>query len=130
MKKFVSFLAIALLAITFVSCSKNTPEGVVEQYISNLQAGKYEDAIDLFYFKKGLSEKEKEGYANLLRDKMSKDIDKKKGITGVEITNVEMGDDEKSAKVMYVVKYGDGSAKNEEANVLNIDGKWLIDSSK
>lgn len=130
MKKVLSILSLALVVLTFVSCSKNSPEGVIQQYVADIQAGQYEDAIDLFYFKKPLTDSQKQQYATMLRDKLGKELDKKGGISGVEITNVEMAEDGNSANVDYTLKYVDGSAKSEKAKVLKVDGTWKMDAGK
>ena len=130
MKKVLSILSLALVALAFVSCSKNTPEAVVEQYVSALQAGQYEEAIDLFYFKKDLSDDQKQQYVSMMREKWGKELDKKGGITGFEITNVATTSDGNSAVVSYVMKYGDGTTKSETAKLLKIDDKWKMDAGK
>lgn len=130
MKKILSFLCLAFVALAFVSCSKNTPEAVVKEYIVDIQKGQYEDALDLFYFKTAPSADEKEQYVALFRDKVSKDIDQKDGIAGYEITSTEMGEDGLSAKVTYILKYGDGSTDEKTGGLVNVDGKWMLDSGK
>lgn len=42
MKQILSFLSLVLVALTFVSCNSNSPEAVVQEYVGDLQAGKYE----------------------------------------------------------------------------------------
>ncbi|MBO4214743.1 MAG: DUF4878 domain-containing protein [Bacteroidaceae bacterium] len=130
MKKVLSILSLALVALAFVSCSKDTPEAVVEQYVAALQAGQYEEALDLFHFKKDLTDQEKQQYVSLMREKWSKELDQKGGIEGCEITNVETASDGNSAVVNYVVKYSDGSTKSSDARLLKIDGKWKMDAGK
>jgi hypothetical protein len=130
MKKILSVLSLALVALAFVSCSKNSPEGVIEEYVSCVKSGQYEDVIDLCYFKKDLTDEEKGQYAAFLRDKMGPELEKKGGISGVEVTNVEMADDGESAKVAYTIKYGDGSEKSSTDEVVNVDGKWKLHTGK
>ena len=130
MKKVLSILSLALVVLTFVSCSKNSPEGVIQQYVADIQAGQYEDAIDLFYFKKSLTDSQKQQYATMLRDKLGKELDKKGGISGVEIKNVEMAEDGESANVSYTIKYGDGSAKASTDKVVKVDGDWKLETNK
>lgn len=130
MKKILSVLSLALVALAFVSCSKNSPEGVVEEYYSRIQKGQYEEAIDLLYFKNDLSDKDKERIATMIREKGGKENDKKGGISSVVIDNVDLAEDGNSAVVNYTIKYGDGSAKSEKNKVVNVDGKWLLDSGK
>ena len=102
----------------------------MEKYVACIQAGQYEEAIDLFYFKKNLTDGDKQQYASLMRDKMAKDIDKKGGLKGAEITNVQLSEDGNSAQVDYTLKYGDGSAKSEKGKVVKVDGVWKLDSGK
>lgn len=130
MKKVLSIMSLVLVALAFVSCSKNSPEGVVEQYVAAIQKGQYEDAVELFHFKKEVSDTEKQQYAAFLRDKLGKELDKKGGISGVEITNVEMAEDGESANVSYTIKYGDGSAKASTDKVVKVDGDWKLETNK
>ena len=130
MKKVLSFLSLVLVTLAFVSCSQNSPEGVITKYVADIQAGQYEDAIDLFYFKKNLSDKDKQQYASLFRDKVAKDLDKKGGIKSVEITGTDMAEDGLSANVHYVLKYGDGTSKSETSKVLKVDDQWKIVAGK
>lgn len=130
MKKILSIMSFALVALAFVSCNNNSPEAVVQEYVADLQAGKYEEALDLFYFKKELTDKDKQQYVSLMTEKWGKEIDKKGGISGVEITNVEVAEDGNTATVNYTMKYGDGSTKDENTKLLKVDGKWKMESGK
>lgn len=130
MKKILSFLSLVLVALTFVSCNSNSPEAVVQEYVADLQTGKYEEAIDLFYFKKNLTDADKQQYVSMMKDKWGKEIEKKGGIVGVEITNVSVTEDGNSANVKYTLKYGDGTSKNQDSKLVKVDDKWKIDSGK
>lgn len=130
MKKILSVLSLAFITLTFVSCNQNTPEGVVTKYVACIQNGQYEEAIDLFYFKKNLTDSDKQQYANLMRDKVGKEIDKRGGLKGAEVTNVQMSEDGNSAKVDYTMKYGDGSAESKKADVVKVDDVWKLDTGK
>ncbi len=130
MKKILSFLSLVLVALTFVSCNSNSPEAVVQEYVADLQTGKYEEAIDLFYFKKNLTDADKQQYVSMMKDKWGKEIEKKGGITGVEITNVSVAEDGNSANVKYILKYGDGTSKDQDSKLLKVDDKWKMESGK
>ena len=130
MKKILSIMTLALVALTFVSCNSNSPEAVVQEYVADLQTGKYEEAIDLFYFKKNLTDADKQQYVSMMKDKWGKEIEKKGGITGVEITNVSVAEDGNSANVKYILKYGDGTSKDQDSKLVKVDDKWKIDSGK
>ena len=130
MKKILSFLSLVLVALTFVSCNSNSPEAVVQEYVADLQTGKYEEAIDLFYFKRNLTDADKQQYVSMMKDKWGKEIEKKGGITGVEITNVSVAEDGNSANVKYILKYGDGTSKDQDSKLVKVDDKWKIDAGK
>lgn len=130
MKKAFSFLSLVLVALAFASCAKNTPEGVVEEYVSCIQKEDYVGATDLFLFKEEPTDSQREEFASLLKDKVGKEIERKKGLDGVEIKNVEMAEDGESAKVSYTMKYGDGSTKDTTSKLVKKDGKWKIDIGK
>lgn len=130
MKQILSFLSLVLVALTFVSCNSNSPEAVVQEYVADLQTGKYEEAIDLFYFKKNLTDADKQQYVSMMKDKWGKEIEKKGGITGVEITNVSVAEDGNSANVKYILKYGDGTSKDQDSKLLKVDDKWKMESGK
>ena len=130
MKKILSVLSLALVALAFVSCNSNSPEAVVQEYVADLQTGKYEEAIDLFYFKKNLTDADKQQYVSMMKDKWGKEIEKNGGITGVEITNVSVAEDGNSANVKYILKYGDGTSKDQDSKLLKVDDKWKMESGK
>lgn len=130
MKKILSVLSLALVALAFVSCNSNSPEAVVQEYVADLQAGKYEEAIDLFYFKKELTDSDKQQYVSMMKEKWGKEMEKKGGITGVDITDVAVAEDGNTATVKYVLKYGDGSTKDQDSKLLKVDGKWKMESGK
>ena len=130
MKKILSFLSLVLVALAFVSCNSNSPEAVVQEYVADLQTGKYEEAIDLFYFKKNLTDADKQQYVSMMKDKWGKEMEKKGGITGVEITDVSVAEDGNSANVKYILKYGDGTSKDQDSKLLKVDDKWKMESGK
>lgn len=130
MKKIFCVLSLMLVTLAFVSCSKNSPEGVIENYVSCVKSDKYEDLLDICYFKKDLTDEEKAQYAAFLRDKMGPELKKKGGISDLEITKVDMAEDGESAKVSYSLTYGDGSIKATTDKVVCIDGRWKLNTRK
>ena len=130
MKQILSFLSLALVALAFVSCNSNSPEAVVQEYVADLQAGKYEEAIALFYFKKNLTDADKQQYVSMMKDKWGKEIEKKGGITGVDITDVAVAEDGNTATVNYTLRYGDGTTKDQHTGLVKVDDKWKMDAGK
>ena len=41
-----------------------------------------------------------------------------------------MAEDGKTANVSYTLKYGDGSTKEDNEDLIQVDGKWMINSGK
>lgn len=129
MKKILSILSVALVAIIFAACSNNSPAGVVEEYVSCLQNGKYDKAVELFHFKEALTD-DKKAFMISLIGKSAEQYKEKGGIASVKIDNVEVTEDGEAATVFYTTTYGNGSTKEDKDKVIKVDGKWLLDSGK
>ena len=129
MKKILSILSIALVAIIFAACSNNSPAGVVEEYYSCLQNGKYEKAIDCFHFKSDLEADQKKYLADIL-ERTAERYNEKGGIASVKVTDVKMTESGEAATVSYTTTYGDGSTEDDNGKVIKVDGKWLLESGK
>ena len=48
----------------------------------------------------------------------------------MEITNVSVAEDGNSANVKYILKYGDGTSKDQDSKLLKVDDKWKMESGK
>lgn len=130
MKKIISMLCTLAVVLAFSSCSNNSPEGVVKNYYSYVQKGKYEKVIDLIHFKKEISSEEKQQYTALLGDKLSKELEKKDGISSYEVIDTEISEDGETATVHGIVTYGNGNTQDDKTKLVKVDGKWMIDSGK
>lgn len=117
------------LTVCFMSCSKNSPDGVVKEYYAAFQAKDYDKALECLYFKKDLTPEQKDQFKTLIAE-VSKEADKKGGIKTVDITETEMAADESSAVVSVTITYGDGTTHSEKNKVVKVDDKWLVDSGK
>lgn len=129
MRKIISILSVALVAIIFAACSSNSPAGVVERYSKCMQDGKYMEAVELFHFKKELDEDQKK-YLAAIVERAGEQYKEKGGIASVKVDKVEMDESGESAKVSYTTTFGNGTAKTDTDKVVKIDGKWLLDSGK
>lgn len=130
MKKLLSLFFVIVVTICFMSCSNNSPEGVVKEYYAAIEAKDYDKAMECLYFKKELTESQKEQFKNLFIDKAQKQVDKKGGIKSFEISNTDIAEDGKSAIVSVTTTYGDGTSNSQNNKVLKVEDKWLIDSGK
>ncbi len=129
MKKILSILSVALVAIIFAACSNNSPAGVVEEYVSCLQNGKYAEAVELFHFKKALDDDQKQYLASII-ERAAEQYKEKGGIASIKVNDVKVTESGDAATVSYTTTYGDGSTKDDSDKVVKVDGKWLLESGK
>jgi hypothetical protein len=59
---------------------------------------------------------------------MEKEVQKKEGIK--DFTVGEPTIEEDKAVVPYTLNYGNGDTKDDKMKLINVDGKWMIDSGK
>ena len=131
MKKVMNLLSLALVMAVFAACSSTgSPESVVKAYLKALQNNDSQKVVELFHFSKEMSEKELNGYAQMIDEKVSKQNEKKQGIASYEIDEVVMAENEESAVVRYTIHYGDGTSQSDKQKVVKVNGKWLLDSGK
>lgn len=134
MKKLITHLLfIFIIATSFISCTPSTPSGAMEEYLSSLKSGDYEEFVNGINFSETDPAKVKESremLISLIKEKGEKEFEKKKGIKKFEIISENISEDGKSATVEYVTHFGDGSDKKEKSQMINIDGKWMMDMNK
>jgi hypothetical protein len=118
--------------LVLVSCVDNsTPSSVAKNYLTAIQKGEYEKAVDMIHFKKEMSAQDKEDIVKLMREKMEASYGEQGNIENIEITGEEVKEDGEHAKVSYT--YTDkkkGKEKKDKLDLVKIDGKWMIDSGK
>lgn len=134
MRKFVTHLLFVFIAAAgMMSCTSSTPSSAMEKYLSSLKAGDYEALVDGVNFSEtdpAKLEESREMLVALFKEKAGKEFEKSKGINKFEITSESISEDGNSATVEYVIYFGDGSDKKEEAKMVKVDGKWLLDMNK
>lgn len=134
MKKFMTHLLFMfIVAIGMISCTPSTPSGAMEKYLSSLKAGDYEAFVDGVSFSEtdpAKLEESREMLVSLIKEKGSKDFEKKNGIQKFEILSETISEDGNSATVEYITYFGDGSDKKEKSKMVKVDGKWLMDMNK
>ncbi|SNR61344.1 DUF4878 domain-containing protein [Lutibacter flavus] len=127
--KIYAILLVLAVAFSLNSCSSGTSapgDAIVRAYdfIKNKQ---FEKAAKMYISGKGekfteAETKKMEGLAAMAFEQH----EKKDGVKNIEITEETIGEDEKSAKIKFIVHFNNGETDNEKADLLNIDGKWLI----
>lgn len=131
MKKMFRLMAMAIVVLAFAACgSNNSPEGAVEKMLKSYQKSDYAAVVDQMHFSKEMSKEDKDQLVQLFAAKDRPEVEKKGGIASFELGEVEVAEDGQSARVKYVINYGDGSQKEDDQKVILVDGKWVLDSGK
>ena len=131
MKKMILLAAVALISLCFAACTNsNSPEGVTKAYLSAVQKGNYEKALDLYYSKDQKTDEERQEILQMFGDKMKKTFDEVQGIASYEVGAAEISEDGNKAVVPYTLNFGDGSSKESVMKVIKVDGKWYLDPGK
>ena len=130
MKKVLSLAAVYLFVLALCSCgSSNTPEAVATKAIKCVMEKDYDGYVDLMHFKKEKSSEDMKQIVALVKDKMDKEMDQKKGIKDYEVGTPTIEDNK--AVVPYTLIYGNGDTKEDNMKLVKTeDGKWMIDSGK
>ncbi len=128
MKKLILGLTVLFRAVLVISCSNNSPKGVVTKYFKSMQAKEYEKAADCFYYANTENAEESRAQLIALLTKAGKSLDEKEGLKSFEITSVEENGEE--AVVKGKITYGNGVEEDETINTIKIDGNWYIDLDK
>ena len=81
------------------------------------------------YFKKEKSNEDMKQIVALVKDKMDKEMDQKKGVKDYKVGKPSI--DDNKAVVPYTLTYGNGETKEDNMKLIKTeDGKWMIDSGK
>ena len=98
--------------------------------LKSYQKGDYAAVVDQMHFSKEMSKEDKDQLVQLFAAKDRPEVEKKGGVASFELGEVEVAEDGQSARVKYVINYGDGSQKEDDQKVILVDGKWVLDSGK
>ncbi len=121
---------LVLIAIMVTACSSNTPSGAALKYYNYVKDGNYEKYVEGIAFKEGATAEDKAQVVALMKDKADKEYKKKEGISNVEVVSEEMAEDGRTATVKMKVTYGNGEIEESDANMILIDGTWMMDWKK
>ncbi len=137
MKRILSFSMWIVAMIIMASCSSSssaTPGAALKGYVDDLKAGNYEKFVEGMALEEGLTEdqinEQKAMWVSLLKEKSSKEFEKRGGFESIEIISEEIAEDGNSAVVTFTQKFGDGSQKENKQTMVKRDGKWLMDMNK
>ena len=127
--KIYSIFLVLVVAFSLNSCSSGTsaPGDVIVKAYDFMKNKEFEKAAKMYISGKGekftdAETKKLEGLVAMAYEQH----EKKDGIKNVEITEETIAEDGKSAKIKFTVHFNNGDTDNEKADLLFIDGKWLI----
>ena len=119
MKKLGLFLSVVCL-LCMVSCSKNSPKGVVKTYYSALQDKQYEEATRCFAGLEG------EDDMQAIAGKLKEGMEKNEGLKSYEVLGDSLCNDTLAfVNARYV--YGNGEEGVSNIGVVKQNGEWKID---
>jgi len=127
--KIYTILLVVAIAFSFNSCSSeiSMPGDAIVKAYDFMKNKQFEKVAKLYVGKKGeIFSKEEAKKMEGLAAMAFEQHEEKDGIKNVEITEETISEDGKTAKIKFIVHFNNGETDNENAEVLNIDGKWLI----
>ena len=134
MKKLLSSLLFAAMAIMLVSCGKSEPRSVAEKALHCVIEQDYRGYFDCVYFPADKQE-EKEAYINMIEVKVKKA--KEKGTVNdklpvsYEFVSEKVNDAEGTADEVFNLKYSNGKMEQTNVNLKKEeDGKWYVSNKK
>ena len=131
MKKMLRLMAVAIVALTMAACGgNNTPEGAAQKFLKVYQNGDYKAMVDQMHFTKEATDEQKAQFASLIEQKVAGEIEKKGGIESFEVKEAQVAEDGQSAKVEYILHFGNGTESDDTLKLVLVDGKWMVDGGK
>lgn len=132
--KNVIYLSLLMLCVLFASCSSKTPGAVAKKYMEYVKDGDYDKFADGIMYNETATkediEQSKTMIVALLKEKASKEIDKKGGIKEIEVVSEKVSEDGNSADVVLKTIYGNGSSEESDCKMVLKDGVWKMDIKK
>lgn len=136
MKKvfYLSLMVMAMFVMAACSSSPSTPGDALKKYSEYLQKGDYEKFVDGLAFDESQDaakiKEQKEALISMLKEKISKEYEKKGGIKDIEIISEQIAEDGNTAVVKTKYTYGNGETEEGDQQMVKKDGKWLMSIGK
>ena len=122
MKK-LFLLALAAAMSSLAGCSRNTPRGVVENYMSCIQKGEYDKSVQYYAPLEG---EDAEQFRNAFSKKMKDSMDESGGLKSYEVLKDSVCNDS-LAIVWTRHEFGNGEVQESKLELVKRDGEWKID---
>ena len=128
MKKLMTITLVCAIAFVIAACSSggSEPKTVVEDYITALQKGNYQEALEYCNY----TQEEKEKLAALLEEKAKQEDGQLTALKSFKIIDPQI-DEEAGTAVVTVSVTNDKDETNErKLSLVKHDGKWLLKDAK
>ncbi|MBQ9559221.1 MAG: DUF4878 domain-containing protein [Bacteroidaceae bacterium] len=128
MKKLMTITLVCAIAFVIAACSSggSEPKTVVEDYITALQKGNYQEALEYCNY----TQEEKEKLAALLEEKAKQEDGQLTALKSFKIIDQQI-DEEAGTAVVTVSVTNDKDETNErKLSLVKHDGKWLLKDAK
>ena len=106
----------------------------MKKYGNYLIKGDYEKFVDGLAFDESVGaekmKEQKDGLVSMLKEKVSKEYEKKDGLKSIEIISEEISEDGNTATVKIKQTYGNGETQDGTQSMVKRDGKWLMSVDK
>ena len=125
MKKNILWVAVVAIvaALSFTSCSDNSPSGVVKSYFGALKKGKVEKAVEYLNIPESRKESKISSLEFVLKtNKATRELWEK---GEVKIESEEIEGDEALLEVSLTI---DGAGMSLPIKLTKVDGEWKIDN--
>ena len=135
MKKVFYFSLMVMAMFMMAACSSSSSPGdAMKKYSNYLIKGDYEKFVDGLAFDESVGaekmKEQKDGLVSMLKEKVSKEYEKKDGLKSIEIISEEISEDGNSATVKIKQTYGNGETQEGTQSMVKRDGKWLMSIDK
>lgn len=125
----------ALLLFTFlalVGCSStSTPEKTVTDFYALIEAGKFDKAMKFLHIPEESKAKGEDtiiqGKFNIVMGEAKKQIDSRKGIKAIKVTESKLSEDGTRANLSMVIQFKDETEKSEHMKLIKVKDEWKID---
>ena len=124
MKKVFYFSLMVMTMFLMTACSSSGPGDAMKKYGNYLIKG-VDESVGAEKMKE-----QKDGLVSMLKEKVSKEYEKKDGLKSIEIISEEISEDGNTATVKIKQTYGNGETQDGTQSMVKRDGKWLMSVDK
>ena len=122
------FKLFALVAVfLFASCGGSEPKDLAEEAAGYLQDKDFQSFVALMTDENNPeANKDQAMFIGLIQDKMSKELDRKEGISSYKVGKQVIDEEKGKASVEVEFTYGDGSTDKDKFKFEKREGKWYL----